>query len=386
MRHEDNSMTGPHPAMIALIVSIGAISINAPLVGAPALQSEFGLPNGAAARVLASFGFGYGIGHLAIGVLATRIEWRVLLAVSLFGYVLSTVFVASASSIDVFQYSRVAQGIFAAAAPIVGRALVSRVTNELRATKLFSGAFALFAWAPVLAPLIAGYLVDAYSWRAIFIGLLAYAIFVTAIIIWRSPPTLRFRPNAEEKFTESFVALINNRRQRRGVMATIGAFTCFFTTLSVSDQFSLDTLETSIVVTGLAASYATGGVLSRIALSWFRPQLVLVVLSVFLLTSAVTYLVLILGHSDGGRVLLVAAMLSLIAGAISPQTTFQSMGKNAASAPLALALLGAGKMMFSTAAAATLIAFSGNSLLISGITCSTCAAVVLLSNIRERVV
>ena len=82
---------------------------------------------------------------------------------------------AASPSIELLIACRVLQGIGAAAAPVVARAMVRDTQPAAQAARLLSTMLAALAIAPMIAPVIGGALLDAFGWRAIFATLAVLA-------------------------------------------------------------------------------------------------------------------------------------------------------------------------------------------------------------------
>ena len=333
-----------NPAFVAVIVAVGAVSINAPIVGAQGIETAFELDRGAAALVLGSFAIGYGIGHLMIGLTAHLLSWRLILIVSLAGYSGASYAAAISSSMEGLQLARIGQGVFAAAAPILGRAMVRTIQHRGEATKLFTTAFALFAWAPVIVPLGAGLLIEAYNWRAVFWALLIYAGCLLTFLIFCPPKQIKKKPAPANAQYPRWGGLLRNKETLIGLVVAVLAFACFFIQLALVDEHQDTGLHISIIVTLIASSFAIGGTASRLVLSFVSCVVALRTWASSILFFALAGFASIIATHSAWTTLLLTCLTCICAGAITPIATFLSMGENVTTAPRTLALLGAVKM------------------------------------------
>ena len=172
---QSNSQTTENSALfIATIVATGSIAINAAIPGAIQIESTLGLDAGSGARVIGTFVAGYAIGHFLVGLFAQDISQKSLLLAGLLGFVACSLLMCVATDAKVISWIRGGQGLFASTCPIIGRALVRQLGTSRRAAKKMSGASAIFTWAPVFAPLIAGTLSEEFGWRVVYFALASY--------------------------------------------------------------------------------------------------------------------------------------------------------------------------------------------------------------------
>ena len=240
--------------------------------------------------------------------------------------------------------ARICQGVFAAAAPILGRAVVRTIQHSGIATKTFTTASALFAWAPVVAPLSAGLLVKVYDWRAIFWALLAYVTGLLIYLIIRLPHQLKNKRDSNSQRAFFSLNFLSNKEMALGLIIAVLAFAGFFAQLSIADQYHDVGLHISIIVTLIASCFAIGGAASRIVLGYVSRIVALRVWASSIFLLAMAGIICALAVESALVSLALACLSSICAGAIMPIATFLSMGGNAMTAPRGLAILGAAKM------------------------------------------
>src|SRR5690606_13891610 len=83
-----------------------------------------------------------------------------------------------ASNIHWLLAMRIGQGLAASGPVVIGRAIVRDAFSGARAQRVMSQIMLFFSLAPALAPIIGGYLHDAYGWRSVFWFLTAVAVFL----------------------------------------------------------------------------------------------------------------------------------------------------------------------------------------------------------------
>jgi DHA1 family bicyclomycin/chloramphenicol resistance-like MFS transporter len=71
---------------------------------------------------------------------------------------------------------RIMQGISAGAGVVVGRAIIRDLYSDAPAARLLSMVTMIFSIAPAIAPVLGGWIVTLFDWRAIFLALLVYSV------------------------------------------------------------------------------------------------------------------------------------------------------------------------------------------------------------------
>ncbi len=85
---------------------------------------------------------------------------------------------------------RVMQGMSAGVEYVSGRAVIRDRFEGSAATKLLALVSMIFSLSPALAPVFGGWVVTLFAWRAIFLTLLAYAVAMLLLCVFRLPETL----------------------------------------------------------------------------------------------------------------------------------------------------------------------------------------------------
>ena len=177
---------------IALLSMVGPFSIDTYLPSFPAIEEEFRINR---SLLLHSIGFylvASAISTLIWGPLSDRAGRRLVILSTLVLYFISSVGSAVSQDYNTFLLFRVLQGISASGGMVAGRAMIRDAHDEHEAHRAMSYVMMLFALAPAIAPVIGGWLHQAFGWRSVFYFLALYA-FIIAIM------SLRFLPETLSK-------------------------------------------------------------------------------------------------------------------------------------------------------------------------------------------
>ncbi len=155
------------------------------LASLPNLASDFATTPAAVQQTLSLFVFGVGTAQLVSGPLSDRYGRRPVLIGGLSIYLLAGLACAMAPTLDWLVAARFVQAIGCCTAVVVARTIIRDVYSPAEGARVFAKSSSLFALAPILGPILGGYLQVAFGWRAAFVAL-ALAGLVTWLAALRS--------------------------------------------------------------------------------------------------------------------------------------------------------------------------------------------------------
>ena len=345
----------------ALVIAIASIGTNAAIPTVPGMEADLGLSSGTGARIVSAFAFGYAIGHLVLGLIADRANQRTLLIICFVGFILASLLPTAVDNQSTIIWARLAQGLFASAGPVIGRSIIRASGDFDIAARKMSSASAVFTWAPVIAPALAGALASAYGWRSVYLFLAAYGATVCWLAIRAEQqwfPDRSIHKNSVSGIGADLLALLNNRSFQCGIIVATFVFGGFLAILAAtSDLLVLQTItggSLTALVTIIAAAYAIGGTISRVLLNRYRSEAILKYAVVFsAMSSAVALTSPVFGDTPTLQFSAIV-IYGLCAGIVNPNATILAMRDMSGTSAMAAALVGSGKMLAASAAAAVL--------------------------------
>ncbi|MDK9714802.1 MAG: multidrug effflux MFS transporter [Sulfuritalea sp.] len=162
----------------------------------PSLASDFAVTPAAVQQTLSLFVFGFGSAQLISGPLSDRYGRRPVLIGGLSVYLLSGVACALAPSLDWLVAARFVQAIGCCTAVVVARAIIRDAYSPAEGARVLAKASSMLSLAPILGPILGGYLQVAFGWRAAFVTL-AIAGTMVWIAAWRSMKESNTKPNPD---------------------------------------------------------------------------------------------------------------------------------------------------------------------------------------------
>ena len=172
---------------IALVVCLGAVFTLAPLAIDMYLPAFPAMAGGLATSIdlveasVSVFLLGYAISQLLFGPLSDRYGRSIMLTVGLVLFVAGSVLAGLANSVEQLFAFRGLQALGGGASVVVF-AIVKDRFDEKRSAQVISYIMALVVVAPLVAPIIGGYVLVAWGWPAIFFALAGYGVVTLALV------------------------------------------------------------------------------------------------------------------------------------------------------------------------------------------------------------
>ncbi|MEO1687968.1 MAG: multidrug effflux MFS transporter, partial [Pseudomonadota bacterium] len=178
-------------ALVALLISIGALGTDVMLPALDVIGSELGAPGANDAHyIVTAFFFGMAAGQLVAGPLSDSFGRKPVIQAGYGLFVLGCLLSMLTDDWGVMLAARALQGLGAAAPRIVVVALVRDAYAGRAMARVMSIVMAAFITVPIVAPAIGEGLIRIGGWRSTFLGLAALAMLVSVWFALRQPETL----------------------------------------------------------------------------------------------------------------------------------------------------------------------------------------------------
>ena len=154
--------------VLGCLTGMGAVSIDMSLPSIPSMVVELGTSLAAGQQVVGVFMLGIALGQLPAGLISDRVGRLPVLMAGVALFTAAGVATTVAPTIEVMLLARFVQGLGSSVGVVVSRAVVRDITSGEHAARMLSVMVMIFTAAPMLAPVIGGYLVTTVNWRAPF--------------------------------------------------------------------------------------------------------------------------------------------------------------------------------------------------------------------------
>src|SRR5689334_21346210 len=154
--------------ILGALVALGPLSIDMYLPAFPELARAFRTDAASVQITLASYFVGLAIGQAFYGALSDRLGRKPPLYAGLVLYILASLGCLLAATIEMLIALRFVQALGGCAAMVIARAIVRDQFDERESARVLSLLMLVMGVAPILAPLLGGWLVVHSGWQAIF--------------------------------------------------------------------------------------------------------------------------------------------------------------------------------------------------------------------------
>lgn len=179
-----------------LFLVLGAIGALTPLAidmylpAMPTIAKDLGVTAGEVQITLTAYTAGFALGQLLHGPLADSYGRKPVLLIGVLFFAIASVVSATTHGIEALTLVRAAQGFAGAAAAVIIQAVVRDMFDREDFARTMSFVTLVMTVAPLVAPMIGGYLALWFGWRSIFWVLAIFAVIVILAVIIKIPETL----------------------------------------------------------------------------------------------------------------------------------------------------------------------------------------------------
>jgi DHA1 family bicyclomycin/chloramphenicol resistance-like MFS transporter len=166
------------------------MSIDMYLPSLPTIAADFGVEPAAAQWTLASFFIGMAFGQAVYGPLADRYGRKPPLYGGLLVYIVASLGCALAPNATALIAARFVQAVGGCAGVVIARAVVRDRFDAQTSARVYSLLMLVMGLAPILAPLLGGWVLAFAGWRTIFIILALFGL-SCLFTVWRYLPETR---------------------------------------------------------------------------------------------------------------------------------------------------------------------------------------------------
>lgn len=251
MRQDAVPPLRPESSYWGLIAILGALTAFAPmsidmyLPSLPALAQGLGTDAAAAQATLAAFFLGLAVGQLFYGPLSDRLGRRGPLLAGIAIYVAATAGCALAQSIDTLSILRFVQALGGCAGVVIARAVVRDRFGTQDSARIYSLLMLVMGLAPILAPLLGGYVLTLAGWRGIFWVLAGFgaAVGLAVLLALReSRPEAVAEQARRESVLSAYAALLRSRGFLGYILTGALSSAALFAYIACSPHLIIETL------------------------------------------------------------------------------------------------------------------------------------------------
>lgn len=201
--------------LLGALTTFGSVALDMYLPALPHIAAVLKASPAAAQMTISVFLFGVAAGQLGFGPLSDRIGRRGPLLAGAALFVAASALSAAVTDMRVLIVLRLLQAVGGCAGVVIARAVVRDRYEDSEVLHVYSLLTLVFGLAPILAPLVGGWVMAVAGWRAIFAVQAAFGLAVGAVAFFRLPESrteaTRRKAMAEHPL-RSYAALLAERR------------------------------------------------------------------------------------------------------------------------------------------------------------------------------
>ncbi len=257
----------PSFAILVAISAIGPLALNLFIPSMPGLEKTFAVPYGTVQLTLTLYLIGMAVCQLIYGPASDKFGRRPMLLAGLSLFFIASVLAAIAPTIETLIAARLIQAIGGSAGIVLARAMVRDVFTREKSASMISYITMAFVVAPMIAPVLGGFLEQYASWRAGFWLLAGFGAVVLSAAWFTLPETHVARGTDPQNFFRNAGHLFVLRRFRAYTLTLGFTSAVFFAFLGGAPHIMMDVLKRTPMEYGLwfitiSAAYMAGNFLS----------------------------------------------------------------------------------------------------------------------------
>ncbi len=191
MQKTNNKLQFEFVALMASLMSIVALSIDALLPAIPEIGNAIGVTNPSDNQMLITMIFlGLGFGQLIFGPLSDSFGRKPIVYVGFLVFTIASIICVTTKSFEMMILGRILQGIGLSSPRTLSIAIVRDSYSGDYMAKILSIVVMVFILIPVIAPTLGQFLINFYNWESIFYVNLIYGLLVMLWFWKRQPETL----------------------------------------------------------------------------------------------------------------------------------------------------------------------------------------------------
>lgn len=250
--------------ILGALTALGPFSIDMYLPGFPAIAADLQTNTAQVSLSLSSFFIGISAGQLLYGPLLDRFGRKKPLYIGLSIYIVTSLFCAITTDIEMLILLRFIQAVGSCAAGVASIVMVRDLFPVNENAKVFSLLMLVLGTSPMIAPTFGGYLTSALGWQSVFITLAILALLMLIAVIIGLPAarrpdaTLSLKP---KPIIRNFLVVIKEPQFYTYAATGAVAFSGLFAYVSASPLIFMEVYKVSGEIYGWIFAFLSIGLI-----------------------------------------------------------------------------------------------------------------------------
>jgi len=230
-------------AMLGALTALGPLSIDMYLSALPSIAQEFGITTIDVATTLPAYFCGLALGQLIYGPISDRFGRKPPLYFGLVLFCIASIGCMFATRLDLLLVARVTQALGGCVGMVIVRATIRDSLSPTQSAKAFSSMVLIMGIAPILAPLLGGWLLTHLGWHSIFAVLAIFSVACLIMIHFGFSETLKIenrRPLALKNVFMTYGLLLKDSSFRTPALAGAFSYASMFAYIGAASAILMD--------------------------------------------------------------------------------------------------------------------------------------------------
>ncbi len=310
--------------LLGYLVAFGPLSVDMYLPSLPAIASDLGSSQATIQYTITSFLFGMAIGMLFFGPLSDLMGRKKLLLIGTASYVISSIGCAFVNNGESLVLLRFLQSLGAAAAGVLGRALVRDLFPLNKAAGILSNMHIISMGVMLMSPILGAYIVTWLNWRWIFyfLSALSFLSLIGIFCILQEPPRDTSNKTSIKGYLKNYADCLSHPKVTFYLLANGFSFGGMFAFIAASafvyiDFFGFSETTYAITFSTNVAMIIAATVINKKLVSQFNVYKALRVTSATSLTAALLIFMVAIFFPNTAPLFIAVTMLYIsVTGAI----------------------------------------------------------------------
>ncbi|MGB5720835.1 MAG: MFS transporter, partial [Woeseiaceae bacterium] len=238
---------------LGLLTAMAALTVDMSLPAIPSMVEALQSTLTRGQQIVGIFMFGMAVGQIPAGLFSDRLGRMPTLYAGMSLFALAAAVTAASTDMEWLLAARFVQGIGAASAVVLSRAIVRDIASGREAARLMSLLTMIFTAAPVIAPTFGALLVTRWGWRAPFIAIAVCALIMLLMIrrnlVETHIPVIVEHPMRQ--LITSFREFFSHRQSIFGLLLLLLPPAGFMSVIAVSAALTVEIYGFSVEAYGL---------------------------------------------------------------------------------------------------------------------------------------
>ena len=229
--------------MLALLTSLGPLSIDMYLPALPQMAQDFNVTTQQIANTLPAYFLGLAIGQLFYGPLSDRIGRKKPLYFGISLYAIASLLCVLAPDHWSLIFIRILQALGGCVGVVVARAAIRDRLDLQASAQAFSTMMIVMGVAPITAPIIGAFILKYFSWKAVFITLTFIGLIFLILVHFFFKETLAPERRLKLSFkqiTLLYVSILTDKNFRYPMLAACLTGAALFSYISSASTVLMD--------------------------------------------------------------------------------------------------------------------------------------------------